>query len=199
MQVPSITQYQIVVSVTSMHDTSQIDTHSNQLIIYIGLSAPRQRSIYATAIGVLILVFCRLFMECHQLITQHWRYLIDWVNWLEWCLFICSIIFVWVFHTDCLCVLEWQWQVGIAAVFLSWMGLINFVSKLPYIGIYVIMFFEIFKTVLKLIIFSFLLVIGFGLAFYMTFFEPGITVWHVLNAPYCCMCWSLVHSLKKSV
>ena len=142
----------------------------------LGLSTSRQASIYFTAIGVLIIAFLRLFLELYQLVTQHWRYVLDWINWLEWCLFICSIIFVWVFSSDCLCVSDRRWQVGVVAIFLGWIGLINFISKLPYIGIYVLMFFEILKTVLKLIAFAFLLVLGFGLVFYMTFFEPGITV-----------------------
>ena len=124
---------------------------------------------------MIIFAFLRIFWELYQLLSRQHEYFKDWINLFEWCLYICSIIFVWVFNSDCLCVSKLQWQVGVVAIFLGWIGLIHFFSKLP-IGIYILMFFEILKTVLKLIAFAFLLVLCFGLVFYMTFFEPGITV-----------------------
>ena len=133
----------------------------------------RQGSIYFTAIGVIISAFLRILWELYQLALLQKQYL-KWTNVLEWCLFICSIIFVWVFNS----VSKLQWQVGVVAVFLGWIGLINFFSKLPHIriGVHILMFFNILKTVLYLIAFAFLLMLSFGLVFYMTFFEPGITV-----------------------
>ena len=119
---------------------------------------------------------CRLALEIYQMISQQLQYFQDWVNWMEWCLLICSIIFVSVFRNECLCVNPWQWQIGIVAVFLGWIELIFFLSKLPLVGLYVVMFLEILKTIIKLIIFSCLLLIAFGLAFYMAFFEPDIMV-----------------------
>jgi len=89
---------------------------------------------------------------------------------------LCSIIFVWVFHTGCLCPLYWQWQLGAVAIFLGWMNLIVFIQKFPLTGIYVLMFINILYTFLRTVMLSFLLVIAFSLTFYMAFFEPGITV-----------------------
>ena len=108
------------------------------------------------------------------------------MNWLECLLFLSSIIFASVFANvnNCFCVHGWQWQIGIMAVFLGWIGLIVFISKLPLIGVYVVMFLEICKTVLKVIVFACFLVIAFALAFYMAFFEPAITV--IANKYSCC-------------
>ena len=119
---------------------------------------------------MIIFAFLHILRELYQLVNL--RKLYEWTNLLELC---CSIIFVWVFNSDCLCVSKLQWQVGVVAVFLGWIGLINFSSKLPYIriGVHIL---DILKTVLYLIAFAFLLVLSFGLVFYMTFFEPGITV-----------------------
>lgn len=41
-------------------------------------------------------------------------------------------------------------------------------------GIYVLMFFDIFYTFWKLFILTGLLLIAFGLSFYMAFFQPGV-------------------------
>ncbi len=134
-------------------------------------------AIYISAIVVVILSLFRLvILEGIQLITQRSRYLLDWVNWIEITLFICSIIYVWVFHTECLCPLTWQWQIGVVAVFLSWFDLIVFISKFPLTGIYVLMFVKVLYTFLKMLILSVLLVIAFGLTFYLAFTQPEILV-----------------------
>ena len=144
----------------------------------IDLSLSRRGSIYFTAVGVIIVAIFRLFLEVYQMISQRFVYFKDWVNWLEWIQFLCSIIFVFIFGNinGCLCVLRLQWEVGIVAVFLGWIGLVIFVSKLPRVGLYVIMLLEILKTTLRVLIFSLLLVTAFALCFYMAFFEAGITV-----------------------
>ena len=84
----------------------------------------------------------------------------------------CSIIFTSVFATPCLCVYNWQWQIGVVSVFLGWIGLISFLQKWPVTGIYVLMFINIIQSFLKIAFLALLLVIAFALAFYMLFFEP---------------------------
>lgn len=70
----------------------------------------------------------------------------------------------------------WQWQLGAIAVFLGWLNLIIFIRKFPLTGIYVVMFVDIFYTFCRLFFLSLLLVIAFGLAFYMAFNEPKFEV-----------------------
>ena len=112
------------------------------------------------------------------IVTQFPRYIFEW---MEIILFICSIVFVWVFHADCLCPLTWQWQIGVVAVFLGWIDLI---SKFPLTGIYVLMFVKILYTFLKMLIVSILLVLAFGLTFYLAFGEPKILVYYFLLPRY---------------
>ena len=132
---------------------------------------------YAAALVIIVFAVIRLMMEVFQMIQRRLVYYVrDWVNWMEMTLFILSIIFAWVFHTHCLCEKKWQWQLGIVAVFLAWIDLVVFIRKLPLVGIYVVLFIDIFKIFLKMIFLSILLVVAFGLAFYMAFFEPGILV-----------------------
>ena len=149
----------------------------NYYNLHIGISRVRLAFIYISAIVVVILSLFRLFLEGIELVTQRWRYLLDWVNWMEIVLFLSSIIYVWVYHVDCLCPLTWQWQIGVVAVFLGWIDLIVFISKFPFTGIYVLMLVKILYTFLRMLILSVLLVLGFGLTFYLAFTQPEILVW----------------------
>ncbi|CAI8048714.1 Transient receptor potential cation channel subfamily A member 1 homolog [Geodia barretti] len=127
------------------------------------------------AIVVIVSSGVRIIMELFQMIQlQLLPYFVNWVNWVEMTLFVCSIIFVFTFFTDCFCPTEWQWQLGAIAVFLGWIDLIIFTRKLTFTGIYVVMFIDIFYTFCRLFFLSFLLVVAFGLAFYMTFNDPDL-------------------------
>ena len=132
---------------------------------------------------VLVLALARLLFEVVQLVTQREAYLKDWVNWVEIVQYTCTVIFVAVYRNDCYCVLKWQWQVGVAAVFLGWMVMILFVTKLPWVGIYVIILFRICFTFLQFIGLILLLIVAFGLTFHMTFFDYGVMVSHHNSRP----------------
>ena len=136
------------------------------------------RFIRGAAVIVIVFAIFHLFIEVYQLWSLKFLYFLDGANWIEVALFISSIMFVWVFHTDCLCPEKWQWQFGAIAVFLAWIELILFVRKLPFTstGIYVVMFTEVLISSLKLIIFAFLLVLALSFALYMVFHEPQFTV-----------------------
>ncbi len=129
--------------------------------------------LFIAAIVIAFLALTRLMMETFQLLLRRLTYLSDWINWMENFLFASSIVFVWVFNTDCFCTYKWQWQIGTLAVFLAWINLILFAEKIPLTGLYVVMFINIFQTFLRVIILGFLLVLAFGLAFYMLFYDPN--------------------------
>ena len=85
----------------------------------------------------------QLAIEVIQLCRHPVEDLQDWVNWLEIPLYLFSIIFTFVFATPCLCVYHWQWQIGVMALFLGWIGLVSFLQKWPVTEIYVLMFINI--------------------------------------------------------
>ena len=87
-----------------------------------------------------------------------------------------AIIFVSVFNTDCLCTHRWQWQIGTIALLLAWFDLIIFVQKVPDVGIYVGMLRHILWSFVKTTPLAIMLIIAFGLGFFMLFSEPGILV-----------------------
>jgi len=81
-----------------------------------------------------------------------------------------------VYANDCYCVLNWQWQVGVAAVFLGWMVFVLFLSKFPYIGIYVVIFLKIFTSFVKMIVLTSILVFSFAIVFLMLFADETVKV-----------------------
>ena len=123
----------------------------------------------------IIFAAIKLIFEGFQLIKLRHRYLLDWVNYLEIMLFTFSIIFAFVFLNPCLCPTSWQWQLGAIALFLSWISLIIIVRKLPFIGIYVVMFIDIFYTFWKMALLALLLILSFSFSFYMLFNDPTTT------------------------
>lgn len=100
-----------------------------------GFSSTEDVFLYFAASVVIVVAIIRLLFELFQFLTLKLYYLIDWVNWIEVILFICSIIFVFVYPTGCLCPTPWQWQIGCVAVFLTWIDLIIFIRKIPLTGL----------------------------------------------------------------
>ncbi len=113
-------------------------------------------------------------VDCGQLFS----YILDFVNWLEIALYVCTIVFVGGVYLMSvrLCAVSGVWSVGVAAVFLGWTVLIIFMSKFPKVGIYVIILVQISKTYLTMILLTALMIVTFGLTFYLTFFDTRVEV-----------------------
>ena len=159
-----------------MHSLTNHETWKFIIIGDVGISTDRLTGVIVCAVLVLLMAAFRLALEGIQICSNFFAYIKNWINYLEIVLYLTSIMFVWVFHFDCLCPSTWQWQLGVVAVFLGWANLIVFVSNIPFIGIYVLMFSHIFFTFLKVLIFSLLLIVMFGLTFYFAFTQPDVMV-----------------------
>ena len=89
------------------------------------------------AAGIIILFStARLVLELLWLIRQVHLYFADFgmCTLVEVPLFVSAIIFAAVFDRECLCPRDWQWQVGIAAVFLVWVDLILYMRRMRVLG-----------------------------------------------------------------
>lgn len=62
---------------------------------------------------------------------------------------------------------NFQWEVGSLAIFLAWFNLLIYMQRFYFFGIYVVMFIEILKTLIKVIFLFSILLIGFGLVFFI--------------------------------
>ena len=164
----------------------------------IELSGTTLRSLFASAVIVILFVGIRLVMKACQLCYEPKICIYDWMNFFEVSLYILSVIFVSVFTTPCLCPQKWQWQIGVVAILLAWINLIRFCAKFPSTGIYIIMFGHIVLTFLNVIVLSVLLLTTFAITFYMILSEALFQVSHVQRDPpvalVCIFYGSLLHT-----
>ncbi|KII70693.1 Transient receptor potential cation channel subfamily A member 1 [Thelohanellus kitauei] len=62
-------------------------------------------------------------------------------------------------------------SVGAVALCFSWLSFVLYLTKLPKIGIYIVMYTDIFKTFLQFVPVYFMLILSFSLPFYMLFLD----------------------------
>ena len=70
--------------------------------------------------------------------------------------------FILIFHFKC-----WQWQLLAVNLTLAWLNLLGDVRQLPFLGIYVIMFFDILKTFMQFGLVFVIFIVAFGLGFHL--------------------------------
>jgi transient receptor potential cation channel subfamily A protein 1 len=104
------------------------------LINIAGLSAHDTNFIKAAAVIIIMFSLVRLILELVRFIRQLHIFFADFDTWVEVPLFIFTIIFATVFDRECFCPRDWQWQVGIAAVFLVWVDLILYMRRMRVLG-----------------------------------------------------------------
>ena len=163
--------------------------------VHAGQSANDMRFLMAAAVIITIISIIPLFLEVVQFCQLMLAYFFDFTTWVEVSLLVCAIVFAAsVFDKECLCPNKWQWQFGIAAVFLVWANLILYLHRIRVLGkthiifcqifpskvtltdtnIYVLMFESIFIRFLNFVILTVLLLLMCGLTFHTTFkqFHP---------------------------
>ncbi|PSN57930.1 Transient receptor potential cation channel subfamily A member 1 [Blattella germanica] len=120
---------------------------------------------YTCAMVIIAYIVLNSLREILQLYQQRWHYLLDPINLVSWSLYIAAIIMIMPVFTD-----EFdQLQLSCASVtvFLSWFNLLLYLQRFDQVGIYVVMFLEILQTLIKVLIVFSILIIAFGLAFYI--------------------------------
>ncbi|XP_074843185.1 transient receptor potential cation channel subfamily A member 1 isoform X2 [Carettochelys insculpta] len=103
--------------------------------------------------------------EIFQLFQQKLKYLLDCSNLLDWTIYTSSIIFVSSLFVNTPVGL--QWECGAIAVYLSWMNFLLYLQRFESYGIYIVMFWEILRTLLRIAVVFFFLILAFGLSFFV--------------------------------
>ncbi|KAM7069870.1 transient receptor potential cation channel subfamily A member 1 [Acridotheres tristis] len=114
---------------------------------------------------VLIMSLLGICKEIFQLIQQKLKYLLDYSNLLDWTIYTTSIIFVSSLFINTPAHL--QWECGAIAVYLSWMNFLLYLQRFENYGIYVVMFWEILRTLIRIAVVFFFLILAFGLSFFV--------------------------------
>ncbi|XP_017351760.1 transient receptor potential cation channel subfamily A member 1a [Ictalurus punctatus] len=107
--------------------------------------------------------------EVVQMFQQRFKYLQDASNVMDWGSTICSLLFVIPLLLNVK--KSWHWQAGALASLGSWVNLLLYLQRFQRFGIYVVMFREICKTLLSIILIFVYLILAFALAFYALMIE----------------------------
>ncbi|XP_072018043.1 transient receptor potential cation channel subfamily A member 1-like [Amphiura filiformis] len=107
--------------------------------------------------------------EILQIIHQRKKYFTDPGNIPEWTLYVLLLIYVIPFHFDSY---NWyQLPCVSVAVFLAWFNFLLYLTRFDIFGIYVVMFLEIFRTLIQVLVVFSILFIAFGLSFYILLWQ----------------------------
>lgn len=90
----------------------------------------------------------RVITEILQLAYEGTSYMRNFVNLFEWMVFSFAATFLLPFFVRARQTAP-QWSFGAVTVFLAWINLLLFVRKIERVGIYVLMFEDILRTVIK--------------------------------------------------
>ncbi|MCJ8744730.1 hypothetical protein PDJAM_G00122030 [Pangasius djambal] len=107
--------------------------------------------------------------EVVQMFQQRLKYLQDVSNVMDWAATICSLLFILPLLLNVK--KSWHWQAGALASLASWINLLLYLQRFQRFGIYVVMFREICKTLLSIILIFVYLILAFALAFYALMIE----------------------------
>ncbi|XP_062985937.1 transient receptor potential cation channel subfamily A member 1 [Elgaria multicarinata webbii] len=114
---------------------------------------------------VLIMSLFGICKEIIQLFQQKLKYLLDYSNLLDWTIYTTSIIFVSSLFINL--PVRLQWECGAIAIFLSWMNFLLYLQRFENYGIYIVMFWEILRTLIRIVVVFFFLMLAFGLSFHV--------------------------------
>uniref|UniRef100_A0A6Q2X271 Ion transport domain-containing protein n=1 Tax=Esox lucius TaxID=8010 RepID=A0A6Q2X271_ESOLU len=110
-------------------------------------------------VGTLMFSVCVCVCVC-----QRRNYFKDLSNMQDWFSIIFSLLFVipMFFCTP----RSWHWEAGALAIIMSWINFLLYLQRFEHFGIYVVMFQEIARTLFKILLVFFFLLLAFALVFY---------------------------------
>ncbi|KAH8415460.1 hypothetical protein KR222_000199 [Zaprionus bogoriensis] len=149
--------------VTTGNLSSQSERHANLCLENIN----RTTAILFCAVVIVVYILLNSMREIIQIYQQRLHYLVETVNLISWVLYISALIMIApAFRADG-AINTMHYSAASIAVFLSWFRLLLFLQRFDQVGIYVVMFLEILQTLIKVLLVFSILIIAFGLAFYI--------------------------------
>ena len=119
----------------------------------------------ATA-AVAIIAAIGAIIEVIQLVMSGTERLTDLHNLFDWFTYISAVLII-INFTKCNSRTHWQWQLGVACVFIAWMNFLFYLRKAPKVGIYIVMIGMICQTFLHFFAVFFLFILVFAITFYL--------------------------------
>ncbi|XP_077977548.1 transient receptor potential cation channel subfamily A member 1-like [Glandiceps talaboti] len=113
---------------------------------------------------IVVYIIINILREFVEVLQSGYRYLMEISNWVDWGLYISALYFIFPpGHRPCVP----QWASGAVALFLSWLNFILYLRRINMFGLYVVMFFKVLKSFLKVGTMYMFLAIAFAFAFYI--------------------------------
>uniref|UniRef100_A0A8C6M003 Transient receptor potential cation channel, subfamily A, member 1b n=1 Tax=Nothobranchius furzeri TaxID=105023 RepID=A0A8C6M003_NOTFU len=97
-------------------------------------------------------------------VSARWNYFRDYSNQCDWTSAIFSLLFIIPLMLNAEGSLHWQ--AGAMAILNSWIGFLLYLQRFEGVGIYVVMFGEIMKTLVRIVMLFLYLMLAFSLAFH---------------------------------
>ncbi|XP_035856242.1 transient receptor potential cation channel subfamily A member 1b isoform X2 [Sander lucioperca] len=134
-----------------------------------------QQSLFLSFCMVMVLVmnFYCIAKELVQISQQRWNYFKDYSNQSDWFSAILSLLFI--IPTMLNVEGSLQWQAGALAVLSSWIGFLLYLQRFEGVGIYVVMFWEIMRTLVRIVMLFVYLMLAFSLAFHALMLNQSLT------------------------
>uniref|UniRef100_A0A8C2BQ42 Transient receptor potential cation channel, subfamily A, member 1b n=1 Tax=Cyprinus carpio TaxID=7962 RepID=A0A8C2BQ42_CYPCA len=132
-------------------------------LTYLILNLRPKQDVFGNSTSVIMVPVS--FREVDSLCSEiSVNYFTDFSNLADWCAAISSLVFVipMCFNLEN----TWQWEAGAFAILTSWIGFLLYFQRFERIGIYVVMFGGIVRTLVCIMILFIFLLLAFGLAFY---------------------------------
>lgn len=120
---------------------------------------------YMNSIAILSYISINSIREFIQIYQQKYLYFLDPINLVSWLLYVSALIMILPLFFGTMH--DLQFSCASLTVFLSWFNLLLLLQRFDQVGIYVVMFLEILQTLIKVLMVFSILIIAFGLAFYI--------------------------------
>uniref|UniRef100_A0AAY4ASW9 Ion transport domain-containing protein n=1 Tax=Denticeps clupeoides TaxID=299321 RepID=A0AAY4ASW9_9TELE len=134
-------------------------------VTMVPISFHQQSGLISTCmIMVLVMNVYAVCKELLQMAQQRANYFTDFSNAADWTTAISSLVFVIpiFFRVQT----SWHWEAGALAILFAWVNFLLYLQRFEHFGIYVVMFGEIIKTLISIIVLFVFLLLAFGLSFY---------------------------------
>lgn len=125
--------------------------------------------LYIMPIIILIYSAIQLITEAIELWMDPINYILDLVNFLEIALYLSTFTFVTAYLYGETCehkIGSVHVNSGACAIMLAYCNLLFYLKRFPFIGLIVLMFIEVLKTVISVIVIFAAIIFGFAMAFY---------------------------------
>ncbi|XP_066915935.1 transient receptor potential cation channel subfamily A member 1-like isoform X2 [Clytia hemisphaerica] len=132
-------------------------------------------SMMVISITLIIYSIIQLFKEFIQFIMSPFDYIMDLVNYIEIGLYVTSLIFVTTYFMDehyrCLQMEHYDNEAlrvnaGAVAIMLAFCNMLFYMKRAPFVGLIVLMFIEVLKTVISVLLIFGFIIVGFALSFH---------------------------------